>query len=440
MSVEIRIPEVGESITEGILAGWEKPDGAFVKIDDPLFVLETDKVTMTINSEQSGQLEILVGEGETVQVGQVVAKLDPSAASEPEAGRPEAADSPAREVQSVEVPAPQVKTAAAAEAGRAESRPARNEQLSPAVRRLVAEHDLDPEQIEGTGRGGRITKEDVLRHLSGEAQPRGDETGEKPAQPLEAAAASGPRPVAPLQTPPQPTQSAQRQTRTKMTPLRKRIAERLVQAQQTAAILTTFNEVDMTNVMEWRARYKETFKERYGIGLGFMSFFIKASVDALRAIPAVNAQIDGDEIVQNHFFDIGVAVGTDRGLVVPIVRNADQLSFAEVELAVADLAGRAQEKKLTLDELTGGCFTVSNGGVYGSLLSTPIVNPPQSGILGMHGIKKRPVAMGDQIQIRPMMYLALSYDHRLVDGRESVTFLKRIVECIENPERMLLEI
>ncbi len=225
-----------------------------------------------------------------------------------------------------------------------------------------------------------------------------------------------------------------------MTPLRKRVAERLLAAQSQAAILTTFNEVDMTNVMEWRKRYKESFQKEFGVGLGFMSFFIKACVDALKAVPALNAQIDGDEVVQNHFYDIGVAVGTDRGLVVPVVRQVDRLSFAEIELAVADLAKRAQEKKLTLEELSGGCFTVSNGGVYGSLLSTPILNPPQSGILGMHGIKKRPVAMGEEMQIRPMMYLALSYDHRIVDGRESVTFLRRIVDCIENPERMMLEI
>ncbi len=424
MSVEIRVPEVGESITEGILAGWEKPDGAMVQTDDPLFVLETDKVTMTINAEQSGRLEILVGEGETVQIGQVIGRVDPDADGEPAA---ESSEAPA---SSAEAPASEPEAGPSRESGPRE----RPEGLSPAVRRLVAEHELDPGAIRGTGRGGRLTKEDVLRHLEASREAGSAAPEEPEAQP-------GPRPVEPVAPRPEPAaEPGQRQTRTRMTPLRKRIAERLVQAQQTAAILTTFNEVDMTNVMEWRKRYKESFQQEYGTGLGFMSFFLKASVDALEAVPALNAQIDGDEVVQNHFYDIGVAVGTDRGLVVPVVRQVDRLSFAEIELAVADLAKRAQEKKLTLEELSGGCFTVSNGGVYGSLLSTPILNPPQSGILGMHGIKKRPVAMGEEMQIRPMMYLALSYDHRIVDGRESVTFLRRIVDCIENPERMMLEI
>ncbi len=430
MSVEIRVPEVGESITEGILAGWERQAGDYVKVDDPLYVLETDKVTMTINSEQTGRLEILAQEGETVKVGQVVATIDTeakaAAAGEAEPASPETAPQTAAPPPASDQTQRQPSGPQAVEA--------EMEGLSPAVRRLVAEKRLDPAKIEGTGRGGRLTKEDVVRHLA-EAEDSPPAAAESPTPP-----SRGPRPVTPMpERAPRPD-SQQRQTRTAMTPLRKRIAQRLVEAQQTAAILTTFNEVDMTNVMQWRARYKEAFKEKYDISLGFMSFFIKASVDALRAVPALNAQIDGDEIVQNHFYDIGVAVGTDRGLVVPIVREADRLSFAQVEVAVADLARRAQEKKLTLDDLSGGCFTVSNGGVYGSLLSTPILNPPQSGILGMHGIKKRPVAVGEQMEIRPMMYLALSYDHRLVDGKESVTFLRRVVECIENPERMMLEI
>ncbi len=422
MSFEVKVPAVGESITEGVLAEWEKKDGEFVQMDDPLFVLETDKVTMTINAEQSGRLKIQVQAGETVQIGQTVASLDTDATAD------EAAPASAQAE-------PKPAAAATQEAPAADS----NDTLSPAVRRLVAENRIDPAEIAGSGRGGRITKEDVLRFMEKkpESKPRPAEKKAEPApQP-----APGPRPVEvkpqPAKTPPP---SGERQTRQPMTQLRKRIAQRLVESQRNAAILTTFNECDMTEVMAWRARYKDSFKDRHGVGLGFMSFFLKASVAALKAVPQVNAQIDGDNVVQNHFYDIGVAVGTERGLVVPVVRGVDQLSFAEVEAAIADLALRAQEKRLTLEELEGGCFTVSNGGVYGSLLSTPILNPPQSGILGMHGIKKRPVAVGDQIEIRPMMYLALSYDHRIVDGRESVAFLRRVVECIEHPERMLLEI
>lgn len=450
MSVEeIKVPEVGESITEGILAEWMHHTGDFVRADNPLFVLETDKVTMEVNSEHSGRVKALVDAGETVKVGQVVAKVDTEAEApkaDDQGGKSEdqeeakEADSDREDAEGTErdeaAEPESEKDKEEKEETKAEADRKRPDALAPSVRRLVAEHRLNPEEIEGTGRGGRITKEDVMRHLS-----ESEEETEAEPEPQRKA---GPRPVTPMPARSKPESEGQeddeRRTRTTMSPLRKRIAERLVQAQQTAAILTTFNEVDMTNVMQWRTRYKEAFKEKHETGLGFMSFFIKASVDALKAVPALNAQIDGDEIVQNHFYDIGVAVSTERGLVVPVIRDADQLSFAEIELAVADLAGRAQEKKLTLDELSGGCFTITNGGVFGSLLSTPILNPPQSGILGMHGIKKRPVAVGDAMEIRPMMYLALSYDHRIVDGKESVTFLKRIVECIENPERMMLQI
>ncbi len=426
MSFEVKVPAVGESITEGVLAGWERKDGDFVETDDPLFVLETDKVTMTINAEQTGRLKIQVSEGETVQIGQVVATLDTDADAPAEVQKTEPGEIPAA--------APAAAGNPPAE-GDAANEP--EESLSPAVRRLVAEHQLNPADIPGSGRGGRVTKEDVIRFIERPATGSPPPAPEKP--PKASVQTPGPRPVE-ARPRPWPGGEAGRQTRQPMTQLRKRIAQRLVEAQRSAAILTTFNECDMSRVMAWRAKHKDRFRERHGVGLGFMSFFLKASVSALKSVPQVNSQIDGDDVVQNHFYDIGVAVGTERGLVVPVVRDVDRLSFAELEETIADLAQRAHNKQLTLEELSGGCFTVSNGGVYGSLLSTPILNPPQSGILGMHGIKNRPMAIGDKIEIRPMMYLALSYDHRIIDGRESVAFLRRVVECIEDPERMLLEV
>jgi 2-oxoglutarate dehydrogenase E2 component (dihydrolipoamide succinyltransferase) len=311
---------------------------------------------------------------------------------------------------------------------------ASGEDLAPSVRRLVQEHAVDPAEVSGTGRDGRITKGDVLSHL--EKAP----SSPKPPAPSKAQAAppaSSPRKLDVVRG---VEDEKARQTRTPMTPLRQRIAERLVGAKNETALLTTFNEVDMSHVMDLRARYKDVFKDKHGVSLGFMSFFVKAVVDALQQVPQLNAQIQGDEIVQNHFYDIGVAVGTERGLVVPVLRDCEKLSFAGVEKGIALLAKKVKDKTITLPELSGGVFTISNGGIYGSLLSTPILNPPQSGILGMHAIKKRPIAVGDDVVVRPMMYLALSYDHRLVDGREAVTFLKRIVDCLEHPERMLLEI
>ena len=410
MSIEIKVPEIGESITEGILTVWERKSGELVEVDDPLFELETDKVTMTISCEKAGQLETLVEEGSRVEIGQVVAKVDPSA-SDSKSEVPSVAEASGSATSTDPPPADASPTL----------------DWSPAVRRLVNEHGLDASKITGTGRGDRLTKGDVLDFL----EARENAGTETPSP-------SDPTPESPPV--PQVDRTTRKQTRTLLSPIRKRIAERLLESQQTTATLTTFNEVDMSNVIAWRKRYKEVFLEKHSVGLGFMSFFIKASVDALKAVPQFNAQLDGDEVVQNHFYDIGIAVGTERGLVVPILRDADQLKFAEIETQIAELASRAREKKLTLEELQGGCFTVSNGGVYGSLLSTPILNPPQSGILGMHGIKQRPVAVGSSIEIRPMMYLAVSYDHRLVDGRESVTFLRRIVDCIEYPERIMLEI
>jgi 2-oxoglutarate dehydrogenase E2 component (dihydrolipoamide succinyltransferase) len=421
MAFEVKIPEVGESITEGFLAEWSQPDGAVVAVEDPLLVLETDKITMNVNAEQAGRLHILVAEGETVEVGQVVATIDTGVtapADEDEKPAPAAAaTSPAPEPQTAETAAPDV-------AG-----------LSPAVRRLVAEHRLDPAAIEGTGKGGRILKSDVLRYLEtretgGAAEP---EPTSVEAKPVSTAAVEPPRPR-PVAMP------DQRQTRAPMSRLRQRLAERLVEVQQTAAILTTFNEADMRRVMALRSQYKESFKKRYGVGLGFMSFFVKATVEALKTVPAVNAYIEGDEIVTNHYYDIGIAVSSGKGLVVPVVRDADRLSMAGIEASIADLALRAQENRLELSDLSGAVFTISNGGIFGSLQSTPILNPPGSAILGMHAIKKRPVVVDDEIVIRPMMYLAVSYDHRIIDGSEAVTFLKRIVECIEDPDRMLLEI
>ncbi|MCG6950619.1 MAG: 2-oxoglutarate dehydrogenase complex dihydrolipoyllysine-residue succinyltransferase [Acidobacteria bacterium] len=414
MTAEVRIPEVGESITEGFLAEWLKPDGSMVEVEDPLLVLETDKITMNVNAEQAGRLKILAAEGATVEVGQVVATIDTDV-EQTETAAPE----PASEADTEAVPAP---TETAPEAGRISA--PNHSGLSPAVRRLVLEHGLEPSEIEGTGKDSRLLKGDVIRFL---------EERESDARQLPEKKVERPRPQ-PVDLP------DQRQTRRPMSRLRQRLAERLVEVQQTAAILTTFNEADMSRVMALRAEYKDDFKKRHDIGLGFMSFFVKATVDALKTVPEVNAYIDGDEIVTNHYYDIGVAVSTDKGLVVPVIRTADRLSMAEIESGIADLAKRAQERRLELSDLSGAVFTISNGGVFGSLLSTPILNPPGSAILGMHTIQKRPIAVGDEIAIRPMMYLAVSYDHRLIDGREAVTFLKRIVECIENPERMLLEI
>lgn len=471
--VEVKVPEVGESITEGTLVQWFRQDGDFVEVEDPLFELETDKITLTVAAEARGKLSILVPGGERVSVGQVVARIDTTAV------RPEGPDvravpppvleaAPPFEVPRVPrpVPAPSVslltqdrQAASPPEprlqvpqtegpplsppAGMAQARDKISSRaggpqiLSPAVRRMVEEFSLDPGSIRASGKDGRLTKEDVLRHLQSRAAPAGPQAETLPAPGPKEEEEPAPAPAPP---PEDAAKAAPRQTRRPMSPLRQRIAERLVMAQQTAAILTTFNEADMTNVLAWREKHKQAFKEKYGISLGLMSFFVKASVDALKTVPQLNAQIQGDEIVENHYYDIGVAISSDRGLVVPVVRDADRLSFGEIELAIAQLQKKVQSKTLSLADLSGGVFTISNGGVFGSLLSTPILNPPQSGILGMHAIKKRAVVVNDQVVVRPMMYLALSYDHRIVDGREAVTFLRRIVQCIEDPERMLLEV
>jgi 2-oxoglutarate dehydrogenase E2 component (dihydrolipoamide succinyltransferase) len=419
-SVSIKVPSVGESITEGILARWLKPDGARVEAGEPLFELETDKASSVVPAPGSGVLKIGVAEGETVPIGATVGAIDP-------AGTPSVAVAPAPAAAASAAGGRSNSTLAPVAAGSVAADGGPNRPLSPAVRRMVAEQGVDVARVPATGPGGRVTKGDVVAFLE-TPQPSAAPTPAKASVPAPAAAASN------------PTRTASRETRQRMSGLRQRIAQRLVEAQQTAAILTTFNEADMSRVMDLRAQYKEPFQKKHGIALGFMSFFIKASIEALKAFPAVNARIEGNEIVFLNYFDIGVAVSTERGLMVPVVREADRLSFAEIERTIAGFAAKAREGTISVDDLTGGTFTITNGGIFGSLLSTPIINPPQSGILGMHAIKKRPVVVDDQIVIRPMMYLALSYDHRLIDGREAVSFLVKVKDGIENPERLLLEV
>jgi 2-oxoglutarate dehydrogenase E2 component (dihydrolipoamide succinyltransferase) len=409
MSIEVKIPAVGESITSGVLSVWHKQDGDLVKEGEALFTLETDKISTEIPANAAGRLQIQVDAGQEVKIGEVVALLDESAQARAQGAKPAAPDAPAVPTEAPVAPA------------KRES----NETLSPAARRIVEEEKVQVGEVAGTGKRGQVTKSDLVQFLESKSTPS------SPPQPSAQPAPAIPAAVAPVQS--------ARTTRRKMTPLRKKIAAQLVMAQQNAAMLTTFNECDMTGVMQLRAQYQESFQKRHGVKLGFMSFFIKAVVDALQFVPAMNARIDGDDLIENHYYDIGVAVGTERGLVVPVVRDADKNSFAELEKQVAAYAGKARDGKLGLDDLTGGVFTITNGGIYGSLLSTPILNPPQSGILGMHKIQNRPVAIGDKIEIRPMMYLAVSYDHRVVDGKEAVTFLVRVKDCVEAPARLLLQ-
>ena len=421
MAFEVRIPTLGESVTEGVIVRWAKQDGEAVKPDDILLELETDKASMELPAERAGVLRIVKAAGEKVAVGELVARIEEDGgarAAAPAAPRqaPAAPEAPK--------PVPPVPAAPAAPLARAEAEaePVAARAvgpLSPAVRRLLAEHDLDPTLVPASGKGGRLTKEDVLAYL------------ERSARPVRIDVPAAPQPSAAL---------AEGEERVPLSPIRRRIAERLVQAQQTAAILTTFNELDMSAVIALRAEHKERFQKQHGIGLGFMSFFARACIAAVRDIPVVNAEIRGDDIVYRKFVHLGVAVGTERGLVVPVLHHAERMSFADIEREIARLAGLARDGKLKLDDLAGGTFTISNGGVYGSLLSTPILNPPQSAILGMHKIEKRPVVVDDQIVIRPMMYVALSYDHRLVDGEQAVTFLVRVKERLEDPERLLLDV
>ncbi|MBK8164794.1 MAG: 2-oxoglutarate dehydrogenase complex dihydrolipoyllysine-residue succinyltransferase [bacterium] len=403
MPVDVTVPALGESIQEVQVSAWLKQPGDTVALDEPLIELESDKATVEVPAPAAGVItEIVAAVGAVLKVGDVLARIESLAAA----------------------------TASGAAAPAAPDRAPGEPHVMPAARRVLAENALSADQVTGTGPGGRVLKEDAVRAVAGAAVP---------ATAAAAPAAPAAAPAAPAAS--APTATGGRATRTvRMSPIRRRIAERLVQAQRDAALLTTFNEIDLTRVKALRAEHQEAFQARYGVKLGFMSFFVKAAVEALQLVPEINAGIEGDSIVYHDYCDIGIAVGGGKGLVVPVIRNAEGLGFGELERVIGDFASRAQANKLDLEELQGGTFTISNGGVYGSLLSTPIINPPQSGVLGLHAIQDRPVAIDGQVVIRPMMYVALTYDHRLVDGRESVAFLKHIKHCVEQPERLLLKV
>ena len=473
MSGEIKVPRLAESISEAVLAEWLRPEGVTVKMDEPIATLETDKAAVEIAADAAGVLHHAVEAGETVTVGQVIARIEPGAAAaggaQPGASAKAAsASSPAASSgagtavtatrapaasaaapAATSAPAPGKMPAATATASAPAKAPASAPEapdapLSPAVRKLVVEHRLDPAGITPSGRGGRLLKEDVIRHIEStpeEAATAASATDTSASAASATAGSSGAKPAESDRGPRPAAAAGEEEERiVPMSRIRQRIAERLVQAQRTAAILTTFNEIDMSATLELRARHKDAFEKRHGVKLGFMSLFGRAVIAALEEIPELNAEIRGTDIVYRRHVNLGVAVGTPRGLVVPVVRHADALDFAGLEREIVRLAGRARDGTVTLDELMGGTFTISNGGVYGSLLSTPILNPPQSGILGMHKIEKRPIAVDDQVVIRPMMYVALSYDHRIVDGEQAVTFLVHVKERLEDPERMLLAI
>jgi 2-oxoglutarate dehydrogenase E2 component (dihydrolipoamide succinyltransferase) len=411
MATPIVVPGLGESVTEATVAKWMKNVGDSVKADEPLAELETDKVTQELFAPAAGTLaEISAPAGTVVNIGAVIGQISDGAVAAAAPAKPAPAAAPQPAAAPAPAPAP-----VAPESG-------------PAVRKMVADNKLDPAAIAATGKDGRLTKGDVVAHLA------------KPAAPQVSPAPAAPRPAPQPEVPHVPRALAPLEERVPMSRLRRRIAERLKQAQNTAAMLTTFNEVDMGAVMALRDQYKDSFEKRHKVKLGFMGFFVKAAIQALKEIPAVNGEIDGTDIIYKNHYDIGVAVGTEQGLVVPVVRDADKLSLPQIEAKIGELGKKASDGKLSLDELQGGTFTISNGGVYGSLMSTPILNTPQSGILGMHKIQQRPMAVGGKVEIRPMMYLALSYDHRIIDGREAVTFLVRMKECLEDPQRLILEL
>ncbi|HEY6724160.1 MAG TPA: 2-oxoglutarate dehydrogenase complex dihydrolipoyllysine-residue succinyltransferase [Polyangiaceae bacterium] len=446
MSVELKVPPVGESITEVQIGEWLKKEGDSASRDEVIVMIETDKVTVELPAPVTGVVtKITVAAGSEAQVGDVIGYMEEGApAQDPKPSAASAkAQAPAKEAAK-KAPPPAAASGAAASgaaAPAADKRPTSPPpppsdrtssvreslpphafaRVMPSARRVMAERGLKESDVEASGPGGRVLKEDALRAEKSPAAP-------------------APTPADPTRTEPALPLAGRGEEVVKMSPMRRRIAERLVESQQTAALLTTFNEIDMTAVLELRKEHQDDFVKKYEIKLGFMSFFVKAAIEALKLIPQVNAEVRGDSIVYRNYYDIGVAVGGGKGLVVPVIRNAELLSFAQVEQTIAELAGRAKQNKLQLEELQGGTFTISNGGIYGSLLSTPIINPPQSGILGLHAIQERPVALKGQVVIRPMMYVALTYDHRIVDGREAVTFLKRIKECVEAPQRILLEV
>jgi len=453
MAVELTVPEVGESITEVMIGRWLKSEGEAVEKDEGVVEIETDKVTLELPAPSSGTVtQMLKQQGDEAKVGETIGYMEAGEAggAGKQSGQSQAggADKPAEPESQTATAEPAGDTDAETQAptGKENGRSAgETPKVMPAAQRLLDEHGLSPEDIavEPTGKGGRLLKQDVQRHLK---QQEAAETSQATAKQGQATPAppqekepSEPEP--PAQPAPQAAAAGERQEETvPMTPMRRRIAQRLVQVQQEAALLTTFNEVDMSQIMALRSRYKDTFTEKHGTKLGFMSFFVKAAVDALKRFPAINAEIRDSNIVYKNYYDIGIAVSTDKGLVVPVLRNAERASFGEIENAIIDFGNRAHNNQLSLDELQGGTFTITNGGVFGSLLSTPIVNPPQSAVLGMHTIQKRPVAINDQVEVRPMMYIALSYDHRIVDGREAVSFLRRIKEACEDPSRMLMEV
>ena len=467
MTYEVTIPEIGESVTEALILRWIKQPGEAIGRDDPLVELETDKVTVEMPCPVAGVLsEIVCAEGETVPIGAVIARIEEGAVAAASPGaavaateataaeeaqgdllagaRPAAPSAPPAPVPAAE-PTPPAPVPAAEAQPAVEPAAAEERRILPAARRLIAEHGLDASLIPSTGKGGRLLKSDVAAWLAAreeEPEPSAE------AAPETAAAAPAPtmpsppaQPAPPAAAPPAAAAAGERaEERVPMTPIRRRIAERLVEAQQQAALLTTFNEIDMSAVMDFRRRYRDAFSERHDVRLGFLSFFVKAAVDALRRFPRLNAEITGTDIIYRNYYDIGIAVSTDRGLMVPVLRSAERMSFAEIESSIGDFAGRARTGRIRLDELQGGTFTITNGGIFGSLLSTPIINPPQSGVLGLHAIQQRPVVVEGEVVVRPMMYVALSYDHRIVDGREAVTFLVRIKEAIEDPARMLIEV
>jgi 2-oxoglutarate dehydrogenase E2 component (dihydrolipoamide succinyltransferase) len=438
MAIELKVPTVGESISEVQLGDWLKGEGQFVERDQPVVEIESDKATVELPAPSSGKLsKILKQKGQTAAVGEVIGYLEESAAPAGEQSAAPKNDGAAAQRASTEPVTSAKPSRPGASLKEAESRraaprtevatasEAAQHWITPAARRLLAEHGIAAREVEATGRGGRLLEEDVERHLTraaGRARAAQSAPPEPHGMPVLRSVGEEDIEIVP------------------MSPLRRRVAERLVQAQQTAALLTTFNEVDMSAVMAMRQKYRETFQEKHGVKLGFMSFFVKATIEALKRFPQLNAEIRGSDIAYHKHYDIGIAVGGGKGLVVPVLRGADRLSFADLEKAIYDFGQRAQLNKIAIDELQGGTFTISNGGVYGSLMSTPIVNPPQSGILGLHAIQDRPVVRDGQVVVRPMMYLALTYDHRLVDGREAVLFLRHIKELIEEPSRILLEI
>jgi 2-oxoglutarate dehydrogenase E2 component (dihydrolipoamide succinyltransferase) len=419
VAVELKVPAVGESISEVEIGEWLKSEGDHAEKDDNLVVIETEKVTFELSAPVSGTLtKVLKQKGNAASVGEVIGYMEPA-----EIVKDSASKAPEKKAEEAKHEDKEIRRPG--ETGSAEQtvKTEAKARIMPAAQRLLAERGLHPEAVKPSGPGGRLLKEDALRHIESQALPHAKE----------AVAAVTPAPA--LESRP-----ARQEEVVPMSPMRRQIAKRLVEAQQTAALLTTFNEIDMSAVGSLRQKHQSSFQEKYKIKLGFMSFFIKAAIDALKSVPQVNAEVRGTDIVYRNYYDIGVAVGSGKGLVVPVLRNADRMSFAEIELAIADFVRRAQENKLQLEELQGGTFTISNGGIYGSLLSTPIINPPQSGILGMHAIQERPVARDGAVVIRPMMYVALTYDHRLIDGREAVSFLRRIKETIEDPARILLEV